>query len=254
MIGTAIWNLLIARSLVEMASISEIKALTFDVFGTVVDWRTSIILEGEKLERNKGLSLDWAAFADTWRGGYEPAMDLVRQGQLPWTNIDTLHRRILDRLLNEFNINSLNEKEIDHLNRVWHRLRPWPDVIAGLKRLGSRYVIAALSNGNVALLTNMAKNAGLHWDRILSAEKARHYKPDPEVYKTAAELLGVPPEQILMVAAHLHDLRGAQAVGFRTAFVPRLLEFGPNGSPDSETDPTFDITATDFADLADQLI
>ena len=125
---------------------------------------------------------------------------------------------------------------------------------AGLKRLGSRYVIAALSNGNVALLTNMAKNAGLHWDCILSAENARHYKPDPEVYKTAAELLGIPPEQILMVAAHLHDLRGAQTVGFRTAFVPRLLEFGPNGSPDSETDPTFDITATDFSDLAHQLV
>ena len=228
----------------------EIKALTFDVFGTVVDWRTSIIGEGERLTREKGIDVDWAAFADAWRGGYEPAMDRVRRGQLPWTKIDALHRMILDRLLEEFGIRGLSEEEIDHLNRVWHRLIPWPDAVEGLRRLRSRYVVAALSNGNVALLVNMAKHAGLPWDCVLSAENARHYKPDPEVYETAAELLDLPPPRILMVAAHVHDLEGARAAGYRTAFVPRLLEYGPEGNPDREADRPFDVNAPDFAGLA----
>ena len=230
-----------------------VKALTFDVFGTVVDWRTSILREGEQLTRERGIDVDWAAFADAWRGGYEPAMDRVRRGQLPWTKIDALHRMILDRLLGEFGIRGLSEEEVDHLNRVWHRLAPWPDAVDGLQRLRSRYVVAALSNGNVALLVNMAKHAGLPWDCVLSAENARHYKPDPEVYETAAELLDLPPLQILMVAAHLHDLEGARAVGYRTAFVPRLLEYGPDGNSDREADQPFDVTAADFAELAQLL-
>jgi 2-haloacid dehalogenase len=230
-----------------------VKALTFDVFGTVVDWRTSILREGEQLTRERGIDVDWAAFADAWRGGYEPAMDRVRRGQLPWTKIDALHRMILDRLLGEFGIRGLSEEEVDHLNRVWHRLAPWPDAVDGLQRLRSRYVVAALSNGNVALLINMAKHAGLPWDGVLSAENARHYKPDPEVYETAAELLDLPPPQILMVAAHLHDLEGARAVGYRTAFVPRFLEYGPDGNPDREADQPFDVTAADFAELAQLL-
>ena len=228
----------------------EIKALTFDVFGTVVDWRTSIVGEGERLTGEKGIDVDWAAFADAWRGGYEPAMDRVRRGQLPWTKIDALHRMILDRLLGEFGIRGLSEEEIDHLNRAWHRLIPWPDAVEGLRRLRSRYVVAALSNGTVALLVNMARHAGLPWDCVLSAENARHYKPDPEVYETAAELLDLPPHRILMVAAHVHDLEGARAAGYRTAFVPRLLEYGPDGNPDREADRPFDVTAADFAELA----
>ncbi|MEZ4864717.1 MAG: haloacid dehalogenase type II [Caldilineaceae bacterium] len=230
-----------------------IKALTFDIFGTVVDWYSTIIQEGRTWSAAKGITIDWAQFALDWRGGYEPAMARVRRGELPWLNIDALHRLILDDLLVKYQITGLSEAEKDHWNRVWHRLIPWPDSIPGLTRLKARYVIAALSNGNMALLTNMAKYSGLPWDCILSAELARHYKPDPQVYQTAAALLGLPPAQVLMVAAHQHDLRGAQAVGMKTAFIPRPLEYGPGNTRDQTPDPTFDLVATDFNDLADQL-
>lgn len=230
-----------------------IKALTFDVFGTVVDWRTSIMAEGRALGRAKGLSVDWAGFADAWRGGYEPAMDRVRRGEAPWAKIDVLHRIILDGLLEEFGITGLSEAEKQHLNRVWHRLIPWPDAVEGLQRLRQGYVVAALSNGNIALLTNMAKHAGLPWDCILSAELARHYKPDKEVYLTAADLLDLPPPQVMMVAAHVHDLRGAQAAGLRTAFIPRPREYGPGQKSDLAPDPSFDMVAQDIVDLATQL-
>jgi 2-haloacid dehalogenase len=232
---------------------STIKALTFDVFGTVVDWRGSIIREGEVFGKARGIDVDWARFADAWRGGYGPAMGRVRRGELPWTNIDGLHRMILERLLDEFEISGLNEAEKDHLNRVWHRLTPWPDVISGLKRLRKKFIVAALSNGNIALLTNMAKYASLPWDCILSSELAKHYKPDPEVYQTTADLLGLPPNQVMMVAAHHHDLRGAQGVGFKTAFVPRPKEYGPDRVPDSTPDPSFDLVATDFNNLSSKL-
>ena len=159
---------------------------------------------------------------------------------------------ILDGLLTEFGVAGLSEGEIDHLNRVWHRLTPWPDVVAGLERLRRRFVVATLSNGNVALLTNMAKNAGLTWDCVLSAELAKRYKPDPEVYQMAADLLGLRPYQVLMVAAHKHDLRGAQGAGMKTAFVPRPLEFGPERHVDITPDPSFDLHAADFEDLAGQ--
>lgn len=230
-----------------------VKALTFDVFGTVVDWRSSIIAEGSALGRAKRLAVDWDKFADAWRGGYGPAMDRVRKGELPWTKLDALHRMILDRLLVEFRIEGLSEDEKDHLNRAWHRLKPWPDAVAGLTRLRRRYLIAPLSNGNVALLTNLAKHARLPWDCILSAELARRYKPDPETYRTAAELLSLPPAQVMMVAAHKSDLRAAQAVGFRAAFVTRPLERGPRAKVDTQMDPAFDIHAADFLDLARQL-
>ena len=160
-------------------SIAGVKALTFDVFGTVVDWRGSIIKEGEAFAAEHGLDVDWAAFADAWRGGYAPSMARVRSGDLPWTNIDTLHRMILDELLDKFGITVLGEDDKQHWNRVWHRLTPWPDSVSGLTRLRQHYVLATLSNGNVALLTNMAKHGGLPWDCILSAEIVRHYKPDP---------------------------------------------------------------------------
>jgi 2-haloacid dehalogenase len=233
--------------------VDSVTALTFDIFGTVFDWRTTIIREGARLEREKGIRADWPRFADAWRGGYEPGMHRVRTGELPWTTVDRLHRMILDDLLVRFGIEGLTEAEKDHLNRIWHRLIPWPDAIEGIERLRRKYLVAALSNGNVALLTHMAKHAGVTWDCILSAELARHYKPDPEVYLTAAELLDLAPSRIMMAAAHLHDLRGAQAVGFRTAFIPRPLEYGPDGPADRNPDPAFDIVASDIVDLADQL-
>ena len=198
------------------------KALVFDVFGTVVDWRGSIIREGVALGRSKKLKVDWPAFADAWRAGYRPAMARVRSGELPWTKIDDLHRMILDDLLQRFALGRLSADEIAHLNRVWHRLRPWPDARAGLAKLKRRHVIATLSNGNVALLTNMAKHAKLPWDCILSAEVMRHYKPDPETYLGAADLLGVKPAELMMVAAHKDDLHAARACGLKTAFVPPL--------------------------------
>ena len=234
-------------------NLASIKALTFDVFGTVVDWRTSIALAGEQFGHRRGLQVDWYEFADAWRRGYEPAMDRVRRGLLPWTSIDGLHRIILDQLLEEFDIQGLSTVDKDYLNRVWHRLDPWPDVAGGLARLRRRFVIAALSNGNMALLTNMAKRAALPWDCILSSELARHYKPAPQVYQTAAEMLGLAPGQIGMVAAHIHDLRGAMTVGFKTIFVPRPLEYGPTGHPDLESDPAFDLVASDFYNLAEKL-
>jgi 2-haloacid dehalogenase len=231
---------------------TAVKALTFDVFGTVVDWRGTITREGMAFGAARGLEVDWARFADAWRAGYQPSMARVRRGELPWTNIDALHRLILDDLLVQFGITGLSEADKDHWNRVWHRLTPWPDAVAGLTRLRQRFLLATLSNGNVALLTNMAKHAGLPWDCILSGELAQHYKPDPEVYQMAADLLGLKPEEVMMVAAHKGDLRAAQAVGLRTAFVPRPLEHGPERTPDTTPDPAFDVHAKDFNDLADK--
>jgi 2-haloacid dehalogenase len=237
----------------QKADTCSIKALTFDVFGTVVDWRTTIIRECTLLGKSKGIRLAWAEFADAWRRGYAPAMNKVRNGELPWMNIDAIHRMILDELLVNFNVSGLRESDKDDLNHVWHRLKPWPDAIRGLRRLRRRFIVATLSNGNISLLVNMAKNAGLPWDCILSSELAKHYKPDKEVYQTAADLLGLKPKQIIMVAAHKDDLYAARKVGFKTAFVPRPLEFGPEGNPDLITDPSFDVTATDFIDLANEL-
>jgi 2-haloacid dehalogenase len=230
-----------------------VKALVFDVFGTVVDWRGSIIREGMALGRSKKLKVDWPAFADAWRAGYRPAMARVRSGELPWTKIDDLHRMILDDLLQRFPLGRLSADEIAHLNRVWHRLRPWPDARAGLAKLKRRHVIATLSNGNVALLTNLAKHARLPWDCILSAEVVRHYKPDPETYLGAADLLGVKPGELMMVAAHKDDLHAARACGLKTAFVPRPREYGPQAKPDVSREPAFDVHARDFNDLARQL-
>jgi len=239
--------------MLQAAETGSVQALTFDVFGTVVDWRSSVIAEGEALARQKGLRVDWAKFADAWRGGYGPSMDRVRRGELPWTNIDRLHRMVLDRLLSEFGADGLSEAEKDHFNRAWRRLKPWPDAVAGLTRLKRRFIIATLSNGNVALLTNMAKHAGLPWDCILSGELFRHYKPDPEVYQGAAELLGLKPDQVMMVAAHKGDLKAARAVGLKTAFVPRPQEFGGTRKADTGSEPWIDVTANDFVELAAKL-
>ena len=232
---------------------TSVKALVFDTFGTVVDWRTSVTQEVEGLARRKGLTLDGAKFADAWRAGYAPSMNRVRTGELPWTKLDRLHRMILDRILIDFGIAGLSETETDALNRAWHRLRPWPDASGGLTRLKKRFIIAPLSNGNISLMTNLAKHAGLPWDCILGAELVRHYKPDREVYQSAADILDLEPGDVMMVAAHLGDLRAAKGVGLRTAFVARPLEYGPDGKPDLKADSSVDVSAKDFNDLAGQL-
>lgn len=233
--------------------ISTIKALTFDVFGTVVDWRGTIAREGRRIGSAAGIDADWAGLADAWRGGYKPAMHRVRTGELTWTNLDVLHRMMLDQLIGRFGLGGLSEPQLAELNGVWHRLDPWPDARGGLERLRQRFVVATLSNGNMALLITMAKHADLRWDAILSVELAKHYKPDPEVYSTAAGLLGLQPHEVLMVAAHNDDLQGARAVGLRTAFVRRAEEYGPSQTTDLEPDPDVDVVARDFNDLADQL-
>jgi 2-haloacid dehalogenase len=235
------------------AQAPSVKALVFDVFGTVVDWRTSVTQEVEALAKRKNLTVDGAKFADAWRGGYGPSMNRVRTGEMPWTRLDGLHRIILDKILIDFGITGLSEAETDALNRAWHRLRPWPDAVAGLTRLKKRFIIAPLSNGNIALMTNMAKHSGLPWDCILGAELVRHYKPDPVVYQSAADFLDLKRDEVMMVAAHLGDLRAAKKEGLRTAFVTRPLEYGPNGKPDLKADGSADMSATDFNDLARQL-
>ncbi len=228
-----------------------VKALIFDVFGTVVDWRGSVIREGAELGRKKNLDVDWATFVDEWRGRYAPSMDRVRRGELPWTNLDALHRASLEELIEEFGIKGLTEEEIDHLNKVWHRLDPWPDSVAGLARLKERYIISTFSNGNVALLTGMAKRAELPWDLILSAELVKHYKPDPETYLMAPNLLDLHPDEVMLVAAHPSDLRSAQTHGLRAAYVLRPLEWGPEGEAEP-ADSSFDLVVDDLIELAEK--
>jgi len=229
----------------------SIRALVFDVFGTVVDWRGTIVREGEALSAAKGLSVDWRGVADAWRQGYQPAM--ARAMREEWANIDTLHRGILDEIRPRFGLGGLDEREIEHLNRVWHRLAPWPDAIEGLQRLKTRFTISTLSNGNVSLLVDMARHGGLPWDCVLSAELFRAYKPSPAVYRGAADLLGIAAGELLMVAAHPSDLAAAQRAGLKTAYVERPLERGPGGAPENSAGQRFDWVASDFIDLAAQL-
>ena len=231
----------------------SVKALVFDTFGTVVDWRTSVTRDVQELAKRKGVTLDAAAFADAWRAAYGPSMNRVRTGELPWTKLDALHRMSLEKILVEFKLPPLTETEKDTLNRAWHRLQPWPDAVSGLTRLKKKFIIAPLSNGNVSLMTDLAKHSGLPWDCILGAELARHYKPDREVYQSAADILDLPVAQVMMVAAHLGDLRAAKNVGLRTAFVTRPLEYGPDRKPDLKPDASVDVSATDFNDLAARL-
>jgi 2-haloacid dehalogenase len=233
--------------------LSGVRALAFDVFGTVVDYRTTIIREGRRFNETHGTAIDWAAFADAWRDRYAPSMARVMTGDLPWTNLDALHRAALNDLLPEFGIEGISEMDKDHLNGVWHRLEPWGDSVTGLARLKADYVLCTLSNGNVRLLVDMAKHAGLPWDLILSAELAHAYKPDPRAYRLAPDLLALRPDEVMMVAAHQDDLNAAREVGLRSAFVMRPLEHGPDSVPDLSTDGAFDLVATDIVDLARQL-
>jgi len=224
------------------------KVLAFDVFGTVVDWHGSISREAESLIPG----IDGDTFASAWRAGYKPAMADVRSGKLGWTKIDDLHRLILDRILVDFGID-LNEEKRRHLNRAWHRLDAWPDTVAGMTRLKSRFMLTTLSNGNLGLLANMAKNAGLPWDLLLSAEVFRHYKPDPETYLGVAEIFDIQPSEVMLVAAHEDDLDAAKACGLQTAFVERPLEYGL-GKAAAKGDLTrFTYASTDLNDLARQM-
>ena len=259
-VGIAAWRCAAAEGLAAEASAARadpkfaaVKALVFDVFGTVVDWRTAVAREVRQVATRKGLAIDGEKFADAWRAGYGPSMNRVRRGELPWTKLDDLHRLTLDALLPDFGLTALTPSERDDLNRAWHRLDPWPDTVAGLTRLKKRFTIAPLSNGNIALMTDLAKHAGLPWDCVLGAELVRHYKPDHEVYESAADFLNLPRGDVMMVAAHLGDLRAAKTAGLRTAFVTRPQEFGPNGKPDLAGGASVDLTAKDFNDLARHL-
>jgi len=242
-----------AQSPIPGAPLTAVKALVFDTFGTVVDWRSSVAREVDAIAKQKGVALDGAKFADAWRAGYGPSMNRVRSGVLPWTKLDALHRMILDTVLTDFKLTGLRDEEKSALNLAWHRLTPWPDAVAGLTRLKKKFIIAPLSNGNISLMTDLAKHAGLPWDVILGAELVRHYKPDHEVYQSAADILDLKPGDVMMVAAHLGDLRAAKQVGLRTAFVVRPKEYGPAGKPDLNADGVADLSATDFNDLARQL-
>jgi 2-haloacid dehalogenase len=231
----------------------DVKALGFDVFGTVVDWRNSIAREVEEFGRTHKVTVDAMKFAVAWRGLYQPYMDKVRHGEIGWTKLDDLHRMALDQLLKEFNITGVPEAGIDHLNRAWHRLDPWPDSVAGLTRLKKKYVLTTLSNGNVALMVNMAKRGGLPWDVILGAEPTRHYKPQREAYIGTADYLGLKPGELMLVAAHNGDLKAASGFGLRTAFVPRPNEHGAGQTKDLKPEGPWDVVATDFVNLAEQM-
>jgi 2-haloacid dehalogenase len=230
------------------------RALLFDVFGTCVDWRSSIARAGEELGRRLEIDgVDWTAVADAWRARYQPQLDTVRSGARPWTNLDVLHREALDGVLTEFGLDGVPPAERDAFATAWHRLDPWPDTVEGLTRLESRYVIAPVSNGHIALIVNMARYAGLPWDAVLGAELVRAYKPDPQVYLASAAALGLEPAETMMVAAHNGDLIAARALGLKTAFVARPQEHGPGQTSDLEPAERYDHVATDLLDLARQL-
>jgi 2-haloacid dehalogenase len=231
----------------------QIKALLFDVFGTVVDWRNSIAREVGQALGTDYPQINGHEFADGWRAKYQPAMERVRNGDRDWVKLDDLHRDNLLELLADYTITNLDPDQIDDLNHAWHRLDPWPDTVAGLTRLKSKFIIGTLSNGNIALIVNMAKNAGLPWDVVLGAEVARAYKPTPESYLRTAAALSLKPEECMLVAAHNVDLVAASKTGYNTAFVARPTEYGPSQDFDLEAEHDYNYVATNFLDLADQL-
>lgn len=204
------------------------KALFFDVFGTLVDWRGSIARQSEMLLAPRGIALDWVAFADAWRGEYQPAMERIRAGGRGYVKLDILHRENLDRILPRFGLEGLDENSRAEMTLFWHRLNAWTDVRDGLAKLGERFLVAPCSNGNIALMVGLARHNGLRWDAILGAEIARDYKPKPEVYLAACAAFDVAPSECLMVAAHSNDLAGATAAGLRTAHIARVNEYGPS--------------------------
>lgn len=237
-----------------MPSPPDVKAVLFDVFGTVVDWRSSISRELGAFGAARGIAgIDWVRFADEWRGLYQPSMEEVRSGRRAWTILDVLHRESLVTLLARYSIKGLSDADIDHLTRAWHRLAPWPDSIAGLGRLKQRYIIGPLSNGNVGLLARLAKHSGLPWDVVLGAEPARAYKPQRECYVRNAEMLNLAPREVMLVAAHNGDLAAARAAGLATGFVPRPLEHGPGQTKDLTPSSDWDVVASSFVALAERM-
>ncbi len=234
-------------------ALSDIRALVFDVFGTVVDWRSGVARESAPfLTRNGRENVSPVAFADAWRARYQPAMEEVRKGRRPFTRLDVLHRENLEAILKDFGIDTaaVPADQLDELNLAWHRLDPWPDVVAGLARLRTGHIIAPLSNGNIILMIDIAKRAGLGWDAILGAEVVRAYKPMPEAYLRTVEILAMKPGEVCLVAAHNGDLAAARKCGLRTAFVPRPTEHGPEQTTDLRPEQDWDVVAGNFEDLA----
>ncbi len=229
-----------------------IRALAFDVFGTVVDWRGSLIREGVERWEPRGVHADWGALADAWRRLYQPSMEAVRRGERDWAPLDVLHRESLDQLLTAFGLDGLDAAQREEMTMAWHRLRPWPDAVEGMSRLGRRFRLATLSNGNRDLLADLARFGGLPFDEILSAEDFGAYKPDPRVYRGALQRLGCAEGELMMVAAHPDDLRAAAAQGLLTAYVTRPLEWGPGGEAEPAV-AAFDVVAGEFVDLATRL-
>jgi 2-haloacid dehalogenase len=230
----------------------DLRAILFDTFGTLVDWRGSLIEAFTAWGGEHGVAADWPALADAWRGEYKPSMDAVRRGDQPWTALDDLQRESLARLAPRFGL-ALDDPALDRLTHLWHRLRPWPDSAPGLARLRHRFLLAPLSNGNTALLADLARYAGLGFDTILGADVFRHYKPDPETYLGACRLLSAPPGRVMMCAAHNADLAAARALGLRTAFIPRPAEHGPGQTADLAPEGDWDIVAASVEALAERL-
>ena len=235
-------------------SIDAVRALTFDVFGTVVDWRSSVIRQLREFGAKQGVETDWESFADEWRyDGYIGGMAMVRKGELPFQTAGQLHRRKLDALLVDRGITGIPEEAVADLNFAWHRLDPWPDSVEGLKRLRKKFIVSTLSNGEVRLLVDMAKFGGLEWDCVLSAEVTGAFKPEPQCYRRAIEFLGCEPDEVMMVAAHKGDLKAAQAQGMQAAYIPRPLEAGPSRTIDLSPDPAFQVMADGLVELAAKL-
>lgn len=234
-----------------MAAKDRVKALVFDVFGTVVDWRGSCIRELTSFGNARALNRDWEQFADDWRGLYQPSMEEVRSGRRPYTVLDVLHRESLEKLLDKYDIKGLAEPDIQHLVTIWHRLQPWPDVVEGLTRLKRRYIIGTCSNANIGLAVRMAKHSGLPWDTIVGAEVARAYKPTAQAYLGTAAALNLEPHEVMLVAAHNSDLAAASKTGFRTAFVARPNEYGPKKKADVADNTNWDISTDSFNGVAD---
>lgn len=229
------------------------KVIVFDTFGSVVDWRGSLIADLTAFGQQRGIVADWPALIDAWRASYHPSMDKVRKGELPWTKLDALHRASLDALVAQFGIQGLTEADLVHINLGWHRLNGWPDSVPGLTRLKSKFIVGPLSNGNVSLLSNMAKFAGLPWDMIFGSDLFGHFKPDPETYLGVAKMMDLAPDQVMMAAAHNGDLAAARKCGLMTAFFPRPGEYGPNQKRDYAADQDWDVVATNIEDMATQL-
>ncbi|HXX07561.1 MAG TPA: haloacid dehalogenase type II [Pseudolabrys sp.] len=231
---------------------TSIRAMFFDVFGTLVDWRTGVAREAERLLKQAGYNLDWMAFADAWRGEYQPGMEEVRSGRIPFSKLDVLHRRNLERFMQRFGLRDLSESQLSELTLAWHRLDAWPDVPVALARLKKKYRLAPVSNGNISLMVDLARRNDFPWDAILGAEVTGDFKPKPRVYLAACEAFDLKPEQCMMVAAHSSDLEAAAACGLRTGHIARPDEHGPGTG---ETAPTVrvDVAGRDLADLADKL-